>query len=168
MLPQYYRGSPFWSVLRRELDPLLELFSVTDNTADITEASTRLLLDLLGWQGRIIDSSLLLTRPGRSQRLADLTEITRARGYLCGTGGMAYLTTDHFDAIGVDVTHPDSGIWAFSRVNSALTPFMQIGFNQASSELLTVSARHRDIPRCLVTLSIAHPCSVACRASRAH
>lgn len=146
MLPQHYRTSPHWPELHRKLSPVLDLFATTDKIADIAEASTRLLLDLLGWQGQILHSGLLPARTGRSQRLADLAESTRARGYLCGTGGMAYVTTGCFDAAGVQLIPfraPDTGIWTANRVNSALTPLMQIGFNQARHELLTVAAHHR-------------------------
>lgn len=150
MLPHYYRASPHWPAFRRELASLADLFDVTDKTADIAEASTRILLALLGWRGQILRSSKLPARPGRSQRLADLAEATGACAYLCGTGGMKYLKTECFDAIGVCVIPfriPDSGIWAFGRENSALTPLMQAGFGRTTYELLALAARYRAVNR---------------------
>ncbi|MFB8236915.1 hypothetical protein ACFC58_10240 [Kitasatospora purpeofusca] len=49
VLREQYRA---WPVLADRLHPVLELFGTIDRTAEITEASTRLLLDLLGWPGR--------------------------------------------------------------------------------------------------------------------
>lgn len=109
-----------------------------------------ILLALLGWPGQILRSSKLPARPGRSQRLADLAEATGACAYLCGTGGMKYLKTECFDAIGVCVIPfriPDSGIWAFGRENSALTPLMQAGFGRTAYELLALAARYRAVNR---------------------
>ncbi len=42
------------------------------STAAVAEASTRALLNLLGWQGTILRSSDLPASSGRSARLADL------------------------------------------------------------------------------------------------
>jgi hypothetical protein len=145
MLAQYYSSSPHWPVLRRELDRVLDLFAASDKTADVTEASTRILLDLLGWNGQTLRGSHIPSRPGRSQRLADLAAVTGARSYLCGSGGMAYLQTEPFDTFGVSVVPfrpPASGIWASARENSALTTLMQGGFDQTTYELRTVAAQH--------------------------
>jgi hypothetical protein len=149
MLAQYYSASPHWPVLRRELDGVLDRFSASDRTADVAEASTRVLLDLLGWNGQILRGSDLPSRPGRSQRLADLATAAGAGSYLCGSGGLAYLQTEPFDAVGVLVIPfrpPTAGFWAFARENSALTALMQSGFDRAADELRTVAARHRPHP----------------------
>ncbi|WP_326599040.1 WbqC family protein [Streptomyces sp. NBC_01803] len=150
MLPQYYGASPHWPALRGELAVVLDLFETNDKTAEVAEASTRLLLDLLGWRGQILRSSRLPARQGRSQRLADLTEATGARSYLCGTGGMKYLKTECFDAIGVGVIPfrtPASGIWVHGRENSALNALMRGGLERTGYELLAVAARYRAVTR---------------------
>lgn len=84
MLQQRYGASPHWPVLAQALDPMPDTFA-TGRTAAVAETSTRVLLDLLGWKGTILTSSQLPSRPGRSQRLADLAAVTGARAYLCGT-----------------------------------------------------------------------------------
>jgi hypothetical protein len=147
MLRQHYGTSPHWSAFEHRLTPLLDLFETTDKTADIAEASTRVLLDLLGWTGKIVRSSQLPARPGRSQRLA---AFTGARSYLCGTGGMKYLQTDLFTAHSITVTPfrtPDSGIWAAAQQHTALATLMRGGFDGVAGELLTVAARHRPLTR---------------------
>lgn len=130
MLRQYYGSSPHWPVLAQSLGRVLDLFAITDKTAEVAEASTRTLLDLLGWKGRILRSSRLAGRPGRSQRLADLAAVTGARSYLCGTGGMRYLEVDLFTARGITVTPfcpPITGVWESGREVSALRSLMLRG-----------------------------------------
>ncbi|WP_322767625.1 WbqC family protein [Frankia sp. Cr1] len=149
MLAQYYSSSPHWPALRRELDTVLERFVASGKTADVAEASTRVLLDLLGWNGQILRGSDLPSRQGRSQRLADLAAVTGAGSYLCGSGGLTYLKTEPFDAVGVSVIpfrSPASGVWVYAREHSALTMLMQGGFGRAAHELRTVAARHRRHP----------------------
>nr|WP_251021978.1 WbqC family protein [Streptomyces sp. ISL-10] len=65
MLAQHYGGSTDWPLFRQELDSVLDEFWRTDKTADVAEASTRMLLGLMGWKGRILYSSRL---PARSER----------------------------------------------------------------------------------------------------
>ncbi len=116
--------------MREALEPLLEMFQATDRTALIAEASTRLLLDLIGWRGRILRSSKLAGRPGRSQRLADLAAAVGARTYVCGTGGMTYLDPTPFHTAGITVlpfAPPTRGVWTQSRHVSALSPLLRHG-----------------------------------------
>lgn len=87
LLAQPYRASPHWRDLHTHLGPIAELFATTDRTGQIAEASTCLLLRLLGWTGIVLHSSHLNPRPGRSRRLADLATTVQAGTYLCGTGG---------------------------------------------------------------------------------
>ena len=65
MLRQHYGASPHWPALAQALDPVLDAFA-TGRTATVAETSTRVLLDLLGWRGKILTSSSLPARPGRS------------------------------------------------------------------------------------------------------
>ncbi|MFF1418251.1 WbqC family protein [Streptomyces sp. NPDC058280] len=129
MLRQHYGASPHWPALALVLDQVLDTFD-TGRTAAVAAASTRLLLDLLGWQGQILTSSDLPSRPGRSQRLADLSAVTGARAYVCGTGGMTYLDPAPFAAKGIDVLPfqpPTTNIWSSSRRLSALWAMAALG-----------------------------------------
>ncbi|MEU5774554.1 hypothetical protein ABZ819_14860 [Streptomyces venezuelae] len=101
--------------------PTWEAFS-TGRIAVVAAASTRALLDTLGWRGQILYGSVLTARPGRSESLADLAAATGARGYLCGTGDMTHLAPP-YAAQGVAVLPflpPTSGTWASGRRISAL------------------------------------------------
>lgn len=138
MLQHHYGASPHWPDFQPSLAAVLDRFTSTDRTALVAEASTRLLLNLLGWPGQVLRSSDLPARPGRSQRLVDLTVAVGARTYLCGTGGMKYLEQSPFLAAGVGVLAfqaPVDGVWAFGHEVSALRPLMGSG-KQALAEAL--------------------------------
>ncbi|MFE0087748.1 WbqC family protein [Streptomyces sp. NPDC058991] len=95
-------------------------------------------LDLLGWQGRVLTASRLPARPGRSQRLADLTDEAGAGTYLCGTGGMTYLDPAPFAARGITVAPflpPAAGIWASARRVTALWALAQLGPADLAAQL---------------------------------
>ncbi|MFD7169013.1 WbqC family protein [Streptomyces violascens] len=144
MLRQHYGASPHWPVLAKALDPVLESFT-TGRTAAVTETSTRVLLDLLGWRGQILSSSQLPSRPGRSQRLADLAAVTGARAYLCGTGGMTYLDQAPFAARNIAVTPfrpPTTTIWSSGRQISALWALAALGPNTVAARLQALAADH--------------------------
>ncbi|ARZ72595.1 hypothetical protein SMD11_7019 [Streptomyces albireticuli] len=146
ILQQYYGCSPHWPALRQALAPVLDVFATSDRTAAVAEASTRALLDLLGWQGRILHSSSLPARPGRSQRLADLAAAVGARTYLCGSGGMSYLDAAPFTANGIAVapfTVPATGVWETAREISSIWPLMRTGPQRLVSSLHTIHSRGR-------------------------
>ncbi|MEV7915421.1 WbqC family protein [Streptomyces griseus] len=138
-LQQHYGTSPHWARLREALQPLLDLMEGTDSTAEIAEASTRLLLDLLGWRGRIVRSDTLPARTGRSERLADLATAVNADAYLCGTGGIRYLRPAPFAAHGINVipfrTQATGGAWSGAREISALWALMSCGPEHLSALL---------------------------------
>ncbi|WNF28782.1 WbqC family protein [Streptomyces sp. C11-1] len=143
MLRQYFGSSPHWPALDQALAPVLDLFTTTDKTADVTEASTHILLDLLGWKGQVLRSSQLAARPGRTQRLADLAAVTGARSYLCGTGGMTYLETSLFTSCGITITPfrtPTTGGWDSGRAFSALRALMILGPTALADALRAVAA----------------------------
>ncbi|WP_409062740.1 WbqC family protein [Streptomyces sp. SYP-A7185] len=126
------------------MEPVLDAFA-TGRTAVIAETSTRVLLDLLGWRGRILRSSLLSARPGRSLRLADLAAATGARAYLCGTGGLTYLDPDPFAARNIAVASfrpPTTGIWSTARRLSALWALASLGPDTLASRLRAVADDH--------------------------
>ncbi|MER5202272.1 WbqC family protein [Streptomyces sp. NPDC002825] len=145
MLAQYYAKSPDWPRFRSGLDAVLHRFE-TARMADLAEESTKLLLRLLGWRGRILRSSCLSVRPERSERLADLSAATGARGYLCGTGGMRYLVTAPFEAHGLSVVPfvtPSIGVWRDAREMSALRPLMAAGIAAVAGDVRIVAASHQ-------------------------
>ncbi|WP_206507820.1 WbqC family protein [Streptomyces chrestomyceticus] len=138
-----YGASPHWPALRPALTPVLDLITTSGRTAAVAEASTQALLEALGWPGRILRSSALPSRPGRTQRLVDLAVATGATTYLCGTGGMQYLRTSLFDAWGVTVTPfrpPQTGVWAEGREVSALTRLAHLGPLSLSAEFRALTA----------------------------
>lgn len=90
---QHYHASPHWQLLHASLEPAVHSLAEGVGTAAVAEATTRALLNLLGWRGTIVRSSDLAASADRSVRLADLTTAVGADTYLCGTGGLRYL--DH-------------------------------------------------------------------------
>ncbi|WP_327735427.1 WbqC family protein [Streptomyces nojiriensis] len=141
MLRQYYGASLHWPALAQALEPMAAAFG-SGRTAAVAEASTRTLLDLIGWKGQILRSSDLPARPGRSQRLADLTTAVDACSYLCGTGGMRYLDEAPFMAQGVAIIPfltPPVGVWASGRQVSALWALATLGPSAVAGQLRAVA-----------------------------
>ncbi|MEU6706555.1 WbqC family protein [Streptomyces wuyuanensis] len=129
MIRQEYRTSPHWPSMQTALEPVWAAFD-TGRTAAVAETSTRILLDLLGWPGRVLTAGGLSARTERSERLADLTAATGAGTYLCGTGGMTYLDPAPFTARGIAVAPflpPAAGIWASARRVTALWALAHLG-----------------------------------------
>ncbi|MFB7669603.1 WbqC family protein [Kitasatospora sp. NPDC056138] len=156
-LRQHYGGGPHWPQLHRRLEEVLDLFEGTDRTAVVAEASTQLLLAMLGWKGTIVRSSDFSVRSGRSERLADLCSRVGADAYLCGSGGMSYLAPGPFTTAGVEVVPfavPEGGVWAGSRHASALGPLVAAGPR-------VLSARFRSLPGSVArTTVLTGPASV--------
>ncbi|MEU7163231.1 WbqC family protein [Streptomyces morookaense] len=156
VLRQHYGASPHWPAFEQALAPVLDAFT-GDRTAAVAEASTRVLLDLLDWRGRVLRSSGLSARPGRSQRLADLTAAIGARTYLCGTGGMRYLHPAPFVGYGIAVipfTTPDTGVWEGAHITSAVQTLMEVGPNYLASELRIEATKARDTPPVVPTTRV--------------
>ncbi|MFD7733397.1 WbqC family protein [Kitasatospora phosalacinea] len=130
ILREQYRTSPFWPEFADRLCPLLDLIDATGRTAEITQASTLLLLDLLDWRGRVVRSSDLSAGAGRTQRLVDLCRAVGASTYLCGTGGSRYIESERFVDAGIGLRQfavPEDGVWAGARVLSAVHGLMVHG-----------------------------------------
>lgn len=143
MLRQYYGASPYWPEIAQALESIEGTFD-NGRTASVAEASTRVLLDLLGWKGQILRSTNLSARPGRSQRLADLTASVGADSYLCGTGGMKYLDAAPFAARDIPIIPflpPTAGIWASGRQVSVLWALATLGAAALAEQLRTVPVR---------------------------
>ncbi|MEE4490133.1 WbqC family protein [Streptomyces sp. BE230] len=122
---QHYRVSPHWALLQSALDPVVHTVGEAAGTAAVAEATTRALLNLLGWHGTIVRSSALAVSPGRSVRLADLTTAVGADVYLCGTGGLRYLDRRPFteQQLNVHAFRPPiaaESLWAGAARISAL------------------------------------------------
>ncbi|MED7928454.1 WbqC family protein [Nonomuraea sp. LP-02] len=144
LLADHYRRSIHWPPFRQRLESLLARFESTDRLVDVTELSTRLLLEQVKWPGRILHSSDLFARGGRSQRLADLAWLTGATTYLCGTGGMRYLEPPAFQVHSIEILPfrtPASGIWESAREMSAIHALMLAGPHALRQEFETLKAR---------------------------
>lgn len=145
LLQQYYRKSPYWQQFRTTLDQITDQLTITDRLDDVAETSTRSLLKLLGWPGRIVRSTALPASHGRSERLADLTSAIGADTYLCGEGGFRYLDHAPFHTAGITViqsktpTVESSRIWTQARRITSLWALMTIG-PDALGHLLTGTA----------------------------
>ncbi|WP_220040469.1 WbqC family protein [Nonomuraea aridisoli] len=144
LLADHYRHSAYWPLFKRRLGSVLDLFDSGDRLADVTELSTRLLLEEVGWTGRILRSSDLPARKDRSQRLADLAWLTGATRYLCGTGGMTYLDLDAFSAYSIEVLPfrvPGTGIWRSAREVSAVDALLLVGPGALRATLTALQGR---------------------------
>jgi hypothetical protein len=128
MLSHYYGRSVHWPTIQDHLDPVISQFNHTDHLATIAEASTRALLNAIGWNGTTIRASSHSVRSERSQRLADLTQVARATTYLYGTGGANYLDFAPFHAADLRLrqfTRPaeiEAADWLLARRITALHP----------------------------------------------
>lgn len=140
LLQQYYRRSPHWPHAKWVLGEVLDAMESTDRLAPVAEASTRALLTVLGWRGELVHSSGLPARPGRSERLLDLTRAVGSQRYLCGTGGAKYLDPAPFEDAGIDVEYfsaPASGpaLWRASNRITSLWAMMTVGPTRLSIAL---------------------------------
>ncbi|WP_370665811.1 WbqC family protein [Streptomyces sp. IBSBF 2507] len=133
LIRQYYGRSRHWVAVRGVLDTVLDQFETTDRVCDVARTSTLALLTALGWSGEVLDSSMIPTRPGRSERLADLAAATSSTHYLCGTGGWRYLDQAPFHAHSIPVLafhtplDTEDPLWRWSREISSLWALSQIG-----------------------------------------
>ncbi|MCX4749183.1 WbqC family protein [Kitasatospora sp. NBC_01287] len=130
VLREQYRASPFWPEFSDRLGPVLDLFDATNRTAEITQASTELLLAALGWHGRLVRSSDFAVRAGRTRRLVDLCRAVGAGSYLCGTGGSRYVERQEFANARIEFvpfTVPEVGVWAEARSLSTAHALMVHG-----------------------------------------
>ncbi|GGM78252.1 hypothetical protein GCM10012275_56120 [Longimycelium tulufanense] len=148
LVRQFYGRSRRWKAVQDVLAPVLERFTTTDRTADIAEVSVRALLSSVRWSGEVLHSSVLPSRPGRSQRLASLAAVTGSTTYLCGTGGLRYLETEPFATHRVAVMPfhlPDASsasVWRFAREVSALWALALLGPEELAAELGRLRASH--------------------------
>jgi len=129
---QHYHASPHWPDLHLALTSSVPAIGNAGRTAAVAEASTRALLNLLGWRGTVLRSSDLPTSSGRSARLADLAVSVDADTYLCGTGGMRYLDHRIFaeQHIRVHAFRPPSSaedLWSEATEVSALWALARYG-----------------------------------------
>lgn len=128
LLSHYYGRSSRWATIRDHLDPVISQFDHTDRLTTVTEASTRALLDAIGWNGTTIRASSHAVSSDKSQRLADLTKAARATTYLYGTGGATYLDPTPFHAAELRLrqfTKPayiEPTDWVLARRITALHP----------------------------------------------
>lgn len=152
LVEQYYRHSPHWEAVRAAIEGTLAAFDHAEpRLSDVTEASTKALLDAVGWHGELLLSSQTPSGTGRSERLADLATVVGAGTYLCGTGGMGYLQPKLFHNRGIQVrpfvTPPQAtgGIWASARQTSALWALATVGPTHLHDLLAVVSTMNRSL-----------------------
>jgi hypothetical protein len=143
LVRQYYRRSPHWPALRSVLDTVLAKLEETDRLADIAETSMRATLDALDWHGQVMHSSDLPARRGRSERLADLAYATGSTHYLCGPGGLRYLTAEPFDAHGIPILPfhvpvAESDLWGWATKVTSLWALGGIGPKALETQLSTL------------------------------
>lgn len=96
LVREFHGRSPHWLILEGPVEQVSVLLATDTRLTDVAEASTVMLLGLLGWRGSVVRSSSLDVRPERSERLADLTRAVGPSEYLCGTGGAKYLDARPF------------------------------------------------------------------------
>ncbi|WP_217575906.1 WbqC family protein [Streptomyces sp. GbtcB7] len=146
LLRQYYGRSSHWRAVSDVLDAVLDSLATSDRLADVAKTSTIALLRVHGWSGDVLDSSEIPTRPGRSERLADLAAATGSTHYLCGTGGLGYLDADPFDAHGIPVlsfhTPVDDLLWLWARRASSLWALSAIGPGELANQLAIQRKAH--------------------------
>lgn len=147
---QYYRHSSHWDSVRTVVEITLAAFDTAEpRLCDVAEASTRALLEVVGWHGETLLSSQIPSGTGRSERLADLATIVGADTYVCGTGGMRYLEPELFHSRGIQVlpfvTPPQAagGIWASARQASSLWALATAGPAHLHDLLAVVSTMNR-------------------------
>ncbi|WP_229713482.1 WbqC family protein [Streptomyces fuscichromogenes] len=142
LVRQYYGRSPHWGAVSEVLDALDE----SDRVADLARTSTIALLRVLGWSGKVRDSSEIPTRQGRSERLADLVAAAGSTHYLCGTGGLRYLDAGPFDVHGIPVlpfhTPVGNPLWRWARRSSSLWALSKIGTDALADQLAAQREAH--------------------------
>ncbi|MEU8930399.1 WbqC family protein [Streptomyces sp. NPDC048409] len=142
LVRQYYGRSPYWSPVSEVLDALDE----SEHVADLARTSTIALLSVLGWSGKVLDSSEIPTRQGRSERLADLVAATGSTHYLCGTGGLRYLDDGPFHARGLAVMPfhipVDNPLWRWARRCSSLRDLSRLGPDALADQLAAQREAH--------------------------
>lgn len=133
--------SPHWSMVEHCLEPVWNELHRTNSLARVTELSTRVLLNALGWRGSVLRSSAMSARPGRSQRLMDLVQAVGARRYLCGTGGIRYLDIGLFEEHGITVTTcspAPSSFWEDGRYLSSIHYLAKHGPTRLNHEFAAI------------------------------
>ncbi|WP_084628286.1 WbqC family protein [Amycolatopsis nigrescens] len=105
LVRQYYGRARHWADVAAVVDEVSTALLFSARIADVAEVSARALLSALGWRGRVVRSSELPARAGRSIRLADLTAAVGATEYLCGRGGAKYLDERPFAELDLDVRY---------------------------------------------------------------
>jgi hypothetical protein len=147
MARHFYGSSPYWRQVSDPLQAVFDLIAETDSLTEVAVASTRFLLDQVGWRGKLVRSSDLSARTGRSERLADLTLTVGAGAYLCGSGGLRYI--DHAPFIERDLTvvpfripASDNGLWRSAARLSSLWALMSLGPEALRTELERSTQAH--------------------------
>lgn len=148
LVHQYYGHAPYWHVIEDLVAEVSAAVALSSRLVDVTEVSTRVLLERLGWGGHVVRSSTLAARLERSIRLADLTLAVGADEYLCGTGGAKYLDEAPFTEHSLPVRYfslPDDPRWRADRSVSAL--YWMSGMERASLDEVFGTHGRMSLPR---------------------
>lgn len=146
-LRQLYGRGADRGVLEDIIEEITATMERSDRLLDVAEVSTRALLRLLHWPGRVSHSSDFHVRSGRSARLADLTHAAGADAYLCGTGGARYLDPLPFRqrhlAVEYFTVPMDEGntIWTGANRASSLFALMTSGLDVVRNEFQNLAER---------------------------
>lgn len=124
LLHQYYRRTPHRAAVHDVVPQVEDAFACTERLADVSAQTTIALLRAVKWPGVIVRSKDLPARPGRSQRLADLTRAAGGAAYLCGTGGSRYLDPQPFiaEGLGIELFTPPGHPLAAPGMTTAASP----------------------------------------------
>lgn len=147
LIEQYYRRSPHWPIVL-DLVGAATTAIATKSLTSCAEEPTGLLLRSLGWTGTVVRSSEFVVRPGRTQRLIDLTAGTGNDAYLCGPGGARYIDVTQFGERFIELVNfaphgADNAIWTSARKISALWALARFGRDDLRGELIRCAERHR-------------------------
>jgi hypothetical protein len=148
LVHQYYGRAPYWDAVQDLVAEVSAAVALSSRLVDVTEVSTRVLLERLGWHGHVVRSSTLAARPERSARLADLTLAVGADEYLCGTGGARYLDEVPFKAYGLPVRYvslPGHPRWRAGRRVSAM--YWMSGVERSLLDDVFARDRRMSVPR---------------------
>ncbi|MEV7775934.1 WbqC family protein [Kitasatospora sp. NPDC086791] len=111
-LTETYRRAPFWTLYAEHLHAVYE--QPWTHLTDLNLTLTRLFLDVLGLETRVVRSSELSPQGTGTEMLVDLCRLRGADTLLVGTGALGYLNAALLREHGIQVeiasyTHPRYG-----------------------------------------------------------
>lgn len=118
---QAYQKAPYFALYRDAFESLFH--SHPENLCDFSLQIIQLVLDCLGWTGRLVRASTLPLNPQlrKSEALLEIVQAVGGTVYLSGSSGASYLNEQLFTDAGIDVVYqsfharpyPQRGVSAF-------------------------------------------------------